>query len=126
MKMSPMTYKIYQSSFKILPNTKYTLVIWPKIRRFCQSNKVSPNPVTLLSVIFHTFGTNSCCVQNMSGFVVTGFLNWKADVANELMLSKKSQSENLASKDVSKSVLKPALIPLCVSLSLHLDPIFLR
>ena len=27
---SPMAYKIYQNSFKILPNTKYTLKILPK------------------------------------------------------------------------------------------------
>ena len=46
MKMSPMAYKIYQSSFTILPSTKYTLKILPKTwkilpkwRNFTKSGK---------------------------------------------------------------------------------------
>ena len=47
MKMIPMASKIYQSCFKILPNTKFTLKILPKTLRFCQNGEISPNLVTL-------------------------------------------------------------------------------
>ena len=42
-----MAFKIYQSSFKIFTNTKYTHKILPTTSKICQNSEISPNLVTL-------------------------------------------------------------------------------
>ena len=46
MKICPIAFKINQSKFKILPNTKWTLSKWPKFLASSQSVEILPHMVT--------------------------------------------------------------------------------
>ena len=48
--IGPFALKNCQSRFKILPNTKLTLQNWPGYLNYCQSGKISPNLVTMVSI----------------------------------------------------------------------------
>ena len=80
MKMSPMAFKIYQSSFKIQPNAKKTLKILPKTADFAKIAKFGQiwshclQPPLALMLFLHVFQcTSKQAVFRIKIFTVSMF-----------------------------------------------------